>query len=95
MEPENKEVSLDAAVEAVERLTPYISTLVSNLNDLKQPKPNIIMIRRQYFSYGVIILVVLSVSLLAYFGAIHGSAATGIFGAVVGYIFSNARNTQS
>lgn len=45
--------------------------------------------RQQYMNFSIMLIICLGVIFLTYFKVIDGSAATGLLGAVIGYVFGH------
>ena len=63
----------------IDKLSPIITLTI---------EANAPIIRRgQWMNFTIMMVVVIGIILLAYSGKIDGSAATGLLGAVIGYVF--------
>jgi len=65
----------------LEKLNPILET---------QAKANAPIVKRaQWMNFVIMFFIVVAIVGLAYLGRIDGSAATGLLGAIVGYVFGN------
>ena len=72
--------------ETIEALKPLIETLAPHI--LEHQKINAPIIKRQQIiNFLIMFGVLVSITGLAYFKIIDGSAATGLIGAIIGYVF--------
>jgi hypothetical protein len=72
--------------EVIAKITPLIEVVAPKYIEyqkLKEPEIK----RSQYMDFSVMSLIIVSIAGLTYFKIIDGSAATGLFGAVIGYVF--------
>ena len=81
----NNEYENDFA-DALEQITPFIEVLAPNILEYHKIREPLIK-RSQWMNFVVMVLILGSVFTLAFYGVIDGSAATGLIGAVVGYVF--------
>ena len=72
--------------EFLEQITPFVETLAPNIIEYQKVRVPIIK-RGQWINLTVMMTILLSTAILAYLKIIDGSAATGLFGAVIGYVF--------
>ena len=82
-ESENSEFTEFAkALEPIlEKINPILET---------QAKANAPIAKRaQWMNFIIMFLIIVSVSALGYFGKIDGSAATGLLGVIIGYVFGH------
>ena len=89
MEAESNKKENDENVdigEFINKITPLLESLAPKYIEyqkLKEPQIK----RSQYMDFIVMSLIIISIAGLTYFRIIDGSAATGLFGAVIGYVF--------
>ena len=72
--------------EIAEQLAPLIDSIAPHLIEYQKIKAPVIK-RWQYINFTVMMAIIVSVSVLAGYKIIDGSAATGLIGAVIGYVF--------
>lgn len=70
----------------LEQITPFIEKLAPQIIEYQKIRAPQIK-RHQYINLLVMMTILVSVSLLAFYKTIDGSAATGLIGAVIGYVF--------
>ncbi len=70
----------------LEQITPFVEALAPRIVEYQKVREPI-MKRWQLINFTVMMTVLLTVGILAYYGKIDGSAATGLIGAVIGYVF--------
>jgi hypothetical protein len=86
-ETDNKENAETADIgEFIAKITPLIESLAPNYIEYQKIKAPEIK-RAQYMDFIVMSLIIISIAGLTYFKIIDASAATGLFGAVIGYVF--------
>ncbi|NJD51753.1 MAG: hypothetical protein FIB07_02685 [Candidatus Methanoperedens sp.] len=86
IEPVQDYVEEKDLAETLEQITPFvqaISPLIIEYYKLKSPQVK----RYQYINFIIMLAILGSVSTLAYHKIIDSAAATGLIGAVVGYVF--------
>jgi len=64
-------------------ILPKIGALLENINKANAP----IIRRWQYMNFIIMMSLVVAISVLAYSKVIDGSATTGLFGVIIGYVF--------
>ena len=72
----------------IEVLTPLIEVIgpiLENQNKVKAP----IVRRSQWMNFTIMCTIIVSLALLAYYNKIDGSAATGLIGTIIGYVFGH------
>ncbi len=69
-----------------EQITPFVEVLAPKIIEYQKVREPVIK-RGQWINFIVMMTILLSVSILAYYKIIDGSAATGLIGAVIGYVF--------
>lgn len=70
----------------LEQITPFVekfAPIVIEYHKIKAPHIK----RHQWINFIIMMAILASVSLLAYYKIIDGSAATGLIGTVIGYVF--------
>ena len=77
----------------LEQVTPFIEVLAPKIVEYQKVREPVIK-RWQYINGTVMMTILLSVSILAYLKIIDGSAATGLIGAVIGYVFGGLYNQR-
>lgn len=70
----------------LEQITPLIKSLAPNIIEYQKVRVPVIK-RWQAINFTVMMTILVGVIVLAYTQTIDGSAATGLIGAVIGYIF--------
>ena len=70
----------------LEQITPFVEKLSPQIIEYQKIKAPQIK-RHQYINFIVMMTILISVFILAYYNTIDGSAATGLIGAVIGYVF--------
>ena len=96
MEPEEEPeeyVQEETIGDILKQLTPFVEKFAPQYIEYQKTIAPQIK-RYQYIHFTIMMTILLSVALLAFFKTIDGSAATGLIGAVIGYVFGNIR-TQS
>ncbi len=84
--PEDENIEEKGLADILEQITPFIEKLAPQIFEYQKIKAPQIK-RHQYINFIVMMTILVSVSLLAYYKIIDGSAATGLIGAVIGYVF--------
>ena len=74
--------------ESLEQITPFIEALAPRLIEYQKIREPIIK-RGQWINFIVMMTILLSVSILAFYKVIDGSAVTGLIGVVIGYVFGS------
>lgn len=77
--------------EALRKITPFVKEISPSLLENQRIKAPIIK-RGQIINFSVMMTLILSIGILAYFKIIDGSAATGLLGAIIGYVFGGLYN---
>lgn len=72
--------------ETLEQITPFVESLTPKIIEFQKVKAPIIK-RNQIINFIVMMTILIGVLVLAYNNTIDGSAATGLIGAVIGYVF--------
>ncbi len=72
--------------DVLEQITPFIETIAPNIVEFQKVRAPIIK-RWQWINFTVMMTILLGTMILAYAKIIDGSAATGLIGAVIGYVF--------
>jgi hypothetical protein len=72
--------------EFVNKITPLVELLAPNYIEYHKIRAPEIK-RAQYMDFIVMFLIIISIAILTYLKILEGSAATGLFGAVIGYVF--------
>ncbi len=88
---EDEEMSVQ---ELMEVATPFIETLAPRIVEYQKVKAPLIK-RNQTINFTVMMSIIISISVLAYFKIIDGSAATGLIGAIIGYVFGGLYNSSN
>ena len=92
--PEQEYVGEKDISDALEQITPFIEKLAPQI--IEYQKDRAPQIRRyQYINFTIMMTILLSVSILAYYKIIDGSAVTGLIGAVIGYVFGGLYHQKS
>ncbi|MHA1827132.1 MAG: hypothetical protein ACTSX6_00640 [Candidatus Heimdallarchaeaceae archaeon] len=72
--------------DVLEQITPFVEALAPRIVDLQKAREPLIK-RNQIINFIVMMTILVSVVILAYNNIIDGSAATGLIGAIIGYVF--------
>ena len=78
----------------LEQITPFVETLAPNIVQFQKNKVPLIK-RTQLLNFLIMSIIILSVVLLAVTQIIDGSAATGLIGAIIGYVFGGLFSKES
>ena len=70
----------------LEQITPFVESLAPRIIEYQKVRAPVIE-RWQWINFTVMMTILVSISLLAYFKVIDGSAVTGLIGAAIGYVF--------
>ncbi len=84
--PEQEVIEEKDIADFLEQITPFIEKLAPQIIEYQKIRAPQIK-RHQYINLIVMMTILVSVSLLAFYKIIDGSAATGLIGAVIGYVF--------
>ena len=76
-----------------EQITPFVEMVVPKIIEYQKVRVPIIK-RGQNINFIVMMTILLSISILAYYKTIDGSAATGLIGAIIGYVFGGLYNQK-
>jgi len=86
MEEEDLEEGMSDLKELIEKVAPHFI----EYHKIRAP----LIRRQQIFNFVIVISIILAVVGLAYFKIIDGSAATGLIGAIIGYVFGSLYPTN-
>ena len=86
--PEEEIIEEKDIADILEQITPFVETLAPKIVEYQKVRAPQIK-RYQYVNFIIMMSILLSVFLLTYCELIDGSAATGLLGAVIGYVFGN------
>jgi hypothetical protein len=78
----------DQLAKILESATPLIQAIAPLLKTNQEKQAPIIK-RSQWMNFVIMMTLCISISVLAYFKIIDGSAATGLIGAIIGYVFGH------
>lgn len=81
-------VSKDESAETLKALAPLVDSIAPVISKYQENNLPIIK-RNQWMNFLIMISLIFIVSGLAYTKIIDGSAATGLIGAVIGYVFGH------
>ena len=84
--PEQEFIEEKDIADILEQITPFIDKLAPQIIEYQKVKAPQVK-RYQYINFTVMMTILLLVSILAYIKIIDGSAATGLIGAIIGYVF--------
>ena len=84
--PEQEIVQEKDLADILEQITPFIEKLAPQIIEYQKIRAPQIK-RHQYINFIVMMTILLSVSILTFYKIIDSSAATGLIGAVIGYVF--------
>ena len=70
----------------IEQITPFVETLAPSIIEYQKIRAPVIK-RLQWINLTIMMTILLSTTILAFLHIIDGSAATGLIGAVIGYVF--------
>ncbi len=84
--PEQEVIEEKDLADFLEQITPFIEKVAPHIIEYQKIKAPQIK-RHQCINFIVMMTILTSVSLLASYKIIDGSAATGLIGAVIGYVF--------
>ena len=79
----NPEIDVNSLIQAIAPIIPNLAEAFK----VGQENTGKIIRRSQYMNFIVMTLICIIVTTLAFFGTIDGSAATGLLGAIIGYVF--------
>jgi uncharacterized membrane protein YjjP (DUF1212 family) len=79
----NSEIDLNSLIQTISPIIPDLAEAFK----VGQENTGKIVRRAQYLNFIIMLLICVAVTLLAFFGTIDGSAATGLLGAIIGYVF--------
>lgn len=82
---ENEDVTLKEIIEALPPLVNVLQPIIQKNNEHNAP----IIKRSQEFNFIIMLFLILAITSLTYSKIIDGSAATGLFGAIIGYVFGH------
>ncbi|MEL4306458.1 hypothetical protein [Methanococcoides sp. LMO-2] len=83
---EQKKVEEKDIADILNQITPFVETLAPKIIEYQKMKSPEIK-RAQYMDFIIMILILIAITILTYCKLIDGSAATGLLGAVIGYVF--------
>jgi len=84
--PEQEFIEEKDIADVLEQITPFVEKLSPQIIEYQKVKAPQVK-RYQYINFTIMMTILASVSILAYCKIIDGSAATGLIGAVIGYVF--------
>jgi len=84
--PEQEFIEEKDIADILEQITPFVEKLAPQIIEYQKVKAPQVK-RYQYINFTIMMTILVSVSILAYYKIIDGSAATGLIGAVIGYVF--------
>ena len=86
--PEEEISEENDIADTLEQITPFIETLAPRIIEYQKVKSPQIK-RYQYINFTIMMSILIAISFLTYCELIDSSAATGLLGAVIGYVFGS------
>jgi hypothetical protein len=83
-----QQVSKDESAEILKALAPLVDSIAPVISKYQESNLPIIK-RNQWMNFLIMISLILIVGILTYARIIEGSAATGLIGAIIGYVFGH------
>lgn len=85
-EVQEQEVEEKDLADIAEQLTPFVKTLAPQIIEYQKIREPVIR-RGQWINFIIMMTTLLSITILAVYKIVDGSAATGLIGAIIGYVF--------